>query len=134
MRFKVADLGSQELASAWPLVRSVAPEADLEQWESFGAALLERGGGIVTVSGEDEVILGVATYEPADKLRLGKVLQVEVLVTFELTRRAPVRLVLCDALDRIAPLLGCEAVAVTAPGRTYVSYVTSKMEPAAAGS
>ena len=134
MRFTVADLSREELASAWPLVRTVAPEADLDQWESFAAGLLDRGGGIIAVSGEDEVILGVATYEAADKLRLGRVLQVEVLVTFELTRRAPVRLVLCNALDRIAPLLGCKAVAVTAPGRTYVSYVSSRMQSAAAGS
>lgn len=124
----ITELEPRHLAEAWPLVRSVAPRATLERWESFARGLLDRGGGVVAVTAENGGILGLATYEAADKLRLGKVLQVETLVAFELTRRAPVRRALCDALDRLAPVLGCAAVAVMVPSRGYLAYVTGKVQ------
>jgi hypothetical protein len=75
------------------------------------------------VVAEEAGFLGVATYEPAATLHAGKVLRVEILVTFELTRRAPVRAVLCEALDRLALLLGCDAVAVSVPSRSFLALV-----------
>lgn len=126
LQFEVEELDRRDLPLAWPLVRAVAPELGLDNWKAFGQSLLERGGGVIAVSAEESGYLGVATYEPTDKRHFGKVLQVDVFTTFELTRRAPVRHVLCEAVDRMAPRLGCAAVAISFPSRSYLAHAQKK--------
>lgn len=120
----VRELGNCDLPSAWPLVRTAAPALGPDRWASYAEALIGRGGGIIGVSGEDGGLYGVATYEAAENLRAGRVLRVGTLVTMELTRRSPVRRVLCEALDRLAPALRCEAVAISIPKRSFAARMT----------
>jgi hypothetical protein len=121
LHFTVADLDSRELASAWPLIRTAAPELGPDGWQSLGEALIQRGGGVIAVAAEGGGYLGVATYEPVDKPRSGRVLQVDRLVAFELTRRAPIRRILCEELEELAPQLGCTATVVSAASRSYAA-------------
>lgn len=123
LNFTVTELDRRDLPAAWPLVRAAAPGLDLDRWQAFAEALVERGGGVVGVEAEDGGFQGIATYEPVEKLHSGRVLQVDTLVTFELARRAPMRRVLCEGLDRLAARLGCEAVAVSIPSRSYVAQL-----------
>jgi hypothetical protein len=52
----------------------------------------------------------------------GHVLQVETLVSFELSRRSPVRHALCDALIGFARLFDCDAVRVTMPDGSFIEH------------
>ena len=126
--FTVTTLESDQLAAVWPLVRTAVPGLAPAGWTEFAEALIERGGGIVAVAAEDGAFHGIATYEPAEKLGLGKVLKVETLVAFELSRRAPVRRLLCEALDRLAALLGCTAVAVSTTNRGFAAHMARKAQ------
>lgn len=120
----VRELGNCDLPAAWPLVRTAAPALGPDRWTSYAEALIGRGGGIIGISGEDGGLYGIATYEAAENLRAGRVLRVGTLVTMELTRRSPVRRVLCEALDRLAPALRCEAVAISIPKRSFAARMT----------
>jgi hypothetical protein len=111
----IIDLEPDELARAWPLVRMVSPWLNPAAWQGSAEELIAQGGGVISVVAPDGCLHGVATYEPIDKSRAGRVLYVETLVTFELSRRAPVRQYLCDCLERLAPALGCDAIAVSMP-------------------
>jgi len=117
----VKELGPRDLRAAWPLVRMAAPALGVGQWQSYAEGLIDRGGGILGVAGEDGGLYGVATYEAAENLRAGRVLRVGTLVAMELTRRSPVRQALCEALDRLAPLFDCRAVAVSVPRRSFAA-------------
>lgn len=117
----VRELESGDLPTAWPLVRAAAPGLCADRWQSYAEALIERGGGILAVSGESGGLYGVATYEASENLRAGRLLRVGTLVTMELTRRSPVRRLLCEALDRLAPLFDCHAVAVSIPNRSFAA-------------
>lgn len=118
--FTVTELAPADFPAAWPLVRAAVPQVDLQSWQQLAGSLSDRGGGTVGVAAEGGPLLGVATYEPIDRKDAGRVMKVGTLVTFELTSRSPVRAILCDAIDRIARLLGCSAVAVSTNSRAYV--------------
>lgn len=121
LHFKIMDLEQADLAEAWPLVRAAIPELGLDQWQSLGDALIRRGGGIVGVAGEGGGLLGVATYEAVEKPHIGRVLQVDTIVSFELTRKQRIRRILCEELDEMAPRLGCRALAVSVPKANCVA-------------
>lgn len=122
LRFTVTELDREELAEAWPLVRATSPELALEEWQARAGALIERGGGVVGVSAEGGGFLGIATYEPVERPHAGRVLQVDTLVSFELTRQAPIRRILCEELEEMAPRLGCAGTAVNFGSRSYLGH------------
>ena len=74
------------------------------------------------VSAEDGCLHGIATYEPITKGISGRVLNVEIMVAFELSRRAPVRQALCDALLGFARLFDCDSVRITMLDGTVVEH------------
>ena len=131
--FSVTELARHDLPAAWPLVRAAAPSLGPGQWQDYAEALINRGGGVLGVAGEHGGFYGVATYEASDNLRAGRVLRVGTLVTMELTRHSPVRRILCDALDRLAPIFGCEAVAISVPRHSYAARMTSNSAVANGG-
>lgn len=116
-RFTITPVEQRQLHRAWPLIRCVWRGATIDDWLSFGSALVGRGGGVIAATADDEVFHGLATYEAADSPGAGKVLRVDLLVAFELTRRAPARQSLRVALDRLATRFGCNAVAIAVPSR-----------------
>ncbi|MES2001003.1 MAG: hypothetical protein V4444_01645 [Pseudomonadota bacterium] len=118
---EVKELPRDRLAVAWPLARTVARHGNLESWQAAADLLIERGGGIIAAEAHDGLLYGMATYEAVDTPRAGRVLQVDTLVAFELSRKAPVRRVLSDALDRLAQRLACASVAVALPNRGFVA-------------
>jgi hypothetical protein len=111
----IIDLEPDKFARAWPLVRIVSPWLNPEAWQGSAEELIAHGGGVISVVAPDGCLHGVATYQPIDKSRAGRVLYVETLVAFELSRRALVRQFLCDCLERLAPTLGCDVIAVSMP-------------------
>lgn len=113
----IIELDQDELALAWPLVRMASPQLELDGWQEFGEALIDRGGGVLAVAAPDQALHGVATYEALDKATFGRILHVDTLIAFELTGRAPVRKVLVGALRQVARALGCSVTVISAPKR-----------------
>ena len=119
---RIRQLDREDVARAWPLVRSKSRLSSLSGWNRFAHDLFERSGGIIAVSAEDGCLHGIATYEPITKGNSGRVLNVEIMVAFELSRRAPVRQALCDALLGFARLFDCDSVRVTTPDGTVAEH------------
>ena len=119
----VIELDQDELALAWPLVRTSCPRLEPAGWQALAESLIDRGGGVLGVAAPDRALHGVATYETIEKPKFGRVLHVDTLVTFELSGRAPARAVLVGALRRISEERGCSATLISArkrpPPRTY---------------
>lgn len=109
----VIELDQDELALAWPLVRTSSPELDLEGWRATAEALIDRGGGVLAVAAPDRALHGIATYEKIDKPSFGRVLHVDILVTFELSGRAPVRQTLVQALRQLSAALDCSETLIS---------------------
>jgi hypothetical protein len=119
---RIRQLDREDVARAWPLVRSKSRLSSLSGWNRFAHDLFERSGGIIAVSAEDGCLHGIATYEPITKGNSGRVLHVEIMVAFELSRRAPVRQALCDALLGFARLFDCDSVRITMLDGTVVEH------------
>ena len=116
-QLEVVDLGSGDVALAWPLVRANMPELKLDSWRALAQGIIDRGGGIVAVLAPSNTLQGVATYEAVPEPKLGQLLYVNLLVAFELSRRAPVRRLLRVALDMRARTLGCLGVVISSQKR-----------------
>ena len=110
-------LAEHQLTSAYPLVRSKV-RVSQTGWEIFAGDLTGAGGGTLGVQVNDECLYGVATFRPLHTLRNGLILDVEVLVVFDLCPATPVRRKLHEGLASIARDLGCCGIRVTvaAPG------------------
>lgn len=115
--FEVEHLRENELAEAWPLLHAAAVDNVWPWWENEAAALLRRGGGVLVARAGNRAIHGLATYEPVKRPLAGRVLAVDKLITFELSRKLPARHALGKALDLLAIALGCRAVAMPLPVR-----------------
>lgn len=121
-KFAIELLSEDRLAEAWPVVCMSHSHANADWWISEGSALIGRGGGVLTARALDGTIHGVATYEVAKKGVLGRVLAVSTLVTFELSRRAPARHALCDALDLLGHAFDCRSVVLPVPSKGHVEH------------
>lgn len=119
-QFTSLELEGEELAKAWPLVRLVTPWLDLRGWQQLAQQLRSRGGGVIAVIAPDGCFYGIATYERIDRQPMGHALLVGTFATFELSRRAPVRKFLCDALERLSAVLDCDSIAIAEPPGGYV--------------
>lgn len=119
---RIRQLDRDDVARAWPLARSNSRFSSVSGWNRFAHDLFERSGGIIAVSAEDGCLHGIATYEPITTKGSGRVLHVEIMVAFELSRRAPVKHALCDALLCFARLFGCDSVRVTMSDGTVVEH------------
>jgi hypothetical protein len=118
--FAIEHLDEERLLEAWPVVRMANIHANADWWLSEAAALIDRGGGILAARAADGSIHGVAAYEVARNPRLGRVLSVNTLVTFELSRRAPVRHALCDGLELLASAFDCHGMLLPLPSKGLV--------------
>ena len=121
-QFGIEHLSEGRLAEAWPVVRMSRSHAHSDWWVCEGVALIARGGGILAVRAPDQVIHGIATYEVGRKARLGRVLVIDTLITFELSRRAPVRRALCDALELLASAFDCRSIVLPLPSKGHVQH------------
>lgn len=126
LQFIIQQLTRDQLGSAWPLVRAAGEYLALDRWIDAARRLMNNGGGILAVSTADGAIQGVATFEPVEESRGGNVLLVDTFVTFELSRRAPARAALCDALERLSAELGCDAVAVNGLNRGFLAELQKR--------
>lgn len=121
-QFAIEHLSESRLAEAWTVVRMSHSLANVDWWISEGTALILRGGGILAARGPDGAIHGVGTYEVVRKALLGRVLAVDTLITFELSRRAPVRHALCDALELLASAFDCRSIVLPLSSKGHLQH------------
>ena len=115
--FDAFDLDQDELAFAWPLVRMSFPKLQQGGWQSMAEALIDRGGGVVGVGPPGQFLHGVATYEVVDTPPFGRVLNIDALVTFELSGRSRARQFLLETLRRLSVALGCSQIVISSDKR-----------------
>lgn len=120
--FAIEHLGEDRLAEAWPVVCMAHSHANAEWWVSEAASLIERGGGVLAARGPDGAVHGVATYEVARKAPLGRVLVVDTLITFELSRRAPARHALYEALELLASAFDCRNIVLPLASKAHLQH------------
>lgn len=123
--FAVTELPRCRIALAWPLVRTARRHLSLGDWQADCDKLAERGGGVLGVEAEGGTLFGVATYEPRRTPRAGRVLQVDTLLSFEISSLAPVRQALCKSLFDFARRLECEALSIAMPNRGFIEHAAS---------
>jgi hypothetical protein len=123
-RFEIEHLTAKQLIEAWPVVRMSHAHAKAIWWQSEGAELLGRGGGILAARAPDGNIHGVATYEVTRKALLGRVLSVDTLITFELSRRAPAQHALYEALELLAAAFDCRSIVLPVPSKGHARHRT----------
>lgn len=121
-RFAIEHLSGDQLHDAWPVVRMVNAHANCDWWVSEARELIERGGGILAARAPDESIHGVATYSIARKPLLGRVLAVDTLISFELSRRAPARHALYESLELLAAAFECRSIVLPLHSRGHVRH------------
>ena len=105
-------LSEQHLLDAWPLIELGATDLVSDWWRHEAAQLLRQGGGVLVARRPDGLVHGLATYRPLHRPGGDTVLAVTRLITFELSRKRPVRKALLQALDRVASQLRCSALAL----------------------
>ena len=121
-QFAIEQLSEDQLPEAWPVVGMSHAHAKAAWWISEGAALIRRGGGVLAARAPDGTMHGIATYEVTRKARLGRVLAVDTLITFELSRRAPARHALCEALEMLATAFDCRSIVLPLPSKGHVQH------------
>ena len=126
-QFAIEHLSEDRLAEAWPVVRQSHSRANSDWWILEAATLIEHGGGVLAARGPDGSIHGVATYRVARKALVGRVLAVDTLITFELSRRAPARQTLVEALELLASAFDCRSVVLPLPSRGEVQHRTKEL-------
>lgn len=121
-RFRIEHLNADRLVEAWPVVRMARAHANCSWWLSEAEVLIERGGGILAARAPDESIYGAATYAVARKPLLGRVLAVDMLISFELSSRAPARQALYEALGLLASAFDCRSIVLPLPSRGHLEH------------
>ena len=121
-RFAIVHLNRDQLIDAWPVVRMSNSHASCDWWMSEAAELIERGGGVLAARALDGNIHGITTYAVARKAGVGRVLKVDTLVTFELSRRAPARHALYEALELLASAFDCRSIVLPLPSKTHLQH------------
>jgi hypothetical protein len=82
---------------------------------------------VLAARGPDGSVHGVATYAAARNQRAGCVLSVEKLITVELSRKAPCRNALCEALELLSLALGCHGVTLPLPNKAYLQHLAKRI-------
>lgn len=108
--FTIEHLTHERLMDAWPIIQASGVQPHINWWLNDAAQLLDESGGVLAARAPDGIVYGVAIYRLARDPRFGRILSVESIVAFELSRRAPVRQALCDALDELSSTLECNGI------------------------
>lgn len=119
--FTVEQLSEGQLGEAEAMMRIAGHDSPPGWWGSEAGALMRRGGGVLAVRSGDGALHGLATYEVVKRQRSGRVLAVETLVSFDLSRKQPVKQALVCALELISKAFECSAIALPLPARDFLA-------------
>jgi len=110
----VRPLDRKEIATAFPLVRLLAPALDLAGWQRFAGAILDGAPteerGILAGVGEGGYLCGLLVFRVVHDLRHGRVLTADHVLALDIVARKPVAAALLAALEELSEALGCDAL------------------------
>ncbi|HEY0833176.1 MAG TPA: hypothetical protein VGE72_04620 [Azospirillum sp.] len=121
--FTAKPLGLRQIDQAYPLVRTIAPDLEVERWRGFATALtgLSRAsgapGGIMTAQNERGYIHGLFSYSVRADLHYGQVLAVDNFIVLDLFNPAGAASVLLKAMEDVARAHHCAAIHTALPER-----------------
>ncbi len=114
---RTAQLTSDRVVQAYPLIREVAPILSLEEWVEFAQPLSaqnDQTGGCrgIIIAERSRYIRGLFMYEVTPELAHGRTLSARNIIILDLVQRDAVAEALVDAMERLAQANGCGAVHV----------------------
>ena len=108
--FAIFELNQGRLCEALPLVRMAVPEIDRPRWTNYCENLIRLNGGVLVATASDDGMHGLAIYHPVEDLRLGWIIRVDAMVTFELNPANPVRKALCEAVEKLCDTMEARGI------------------------
>ncbi len=113
-KLNVSLLLPEEVDQAFPLIRTICPDADLEAWRSFAGQRLAQGSnsgnGILIVRNEQDCIVAIAAFVLTHDLLHGPVLRADHFGALDIVDQGNVARALESGLEKIARRHGCTAV------------------------
>jgi len=110
----IRPLTVEDVARAFPLVRTSFPEITLEAWRRFAEDILRpetpTRGGFLTVLCEQGYIAGLCNYRIEPDLLHGQALAVDLFVAYDLFDRSTIAAALAEGLERMARENHCHAL------------------------
>jgi len=107
-------LAQNEVDQAFPLVRTLCPETDLEAWRRFAGQRLSQGSdhgtGILIVRNEQHCIVAVAAFMTSHDLVHGPVLFADHFCALDIVDQGNVARALENGMEKIARRHGCTAI------------------------
>ncbi len=108
---RTAQLASERVVQAYPLIREVAPNLSLAEWVDFARPLSAQKGdtggcrGII-IAERSRYIRGLFIYEVNPELSHGRTLFARNIIVLDLVQRDAVAEALVDAMERLAQAHG----------------------------
>ena len=113
-KLNVSLLLPEEVDQAFPLIRTICPDADLDAWRSFANQRLAQGSsngnGILIVRNEQNCIVAVAAFLLSHDLLHGPVLLADHFGALDIVDQGNVARALEAGLEKIARRHSCTAV------------------------
>jgi hypothetical protein len=102
------------------------PEIDRPRWTDYCENLARLNGGVLVAAASDNGMHGLATYHLVEDLRLGRVVCVDAMVTFELNPANPVRKALCEAIEALCDTMEARGIMLMIAERDSGDQCASK--------
>lgn len=113
-KLNVSLLSEGEIDQAFPLIRTICPDSDLENWRRFAKQRLARGSengtGILIVRNEQDCIVAVAAFMTSQDLIHGPILFSDHFCALDIVGQGNVARALENGIEKIARRHGCTAV------------------------
>ena len=112
-KLNVSLMSLLEVDRAFPLIRAVCPQAELEAWRSFARQRIANEGsrtGILVVENEQACIVGVSAYQLLHDLIHGPVLYADQFCALDIVDQSNIARALENGIEKIARRHGCSAV------------------------
>jgi hypothetical protein len=113
-KFHVHPLSGDDARSAYPLIREVEPELDLDSWLAFVRRVTRPGadrmGIIVATRAGQRFPSGLFCYRCHDDLALGTVVTADYFVAVDILDPTPVVGAMVSELEVLGERLKCDAV------------------------
>ncbi|MEO3427520.1 hypothetical protein AAFN88_01590 [Pelagibius sp. CAU 1746] len=118
-KLNVSLLSQAEVDQAFPLIRTICPDANLDAWRSFASQRIaqgsEKGTGILIVRNEQGCIVAIAAFLLSHDLVHGPILLADHFSALDIVDQGNVARALEAGLEKIARRHGCSAVHTSIP-------------------
>jgi len=115
-KLNVSLMSPVEVDRAFPLIRTVCPQAELEDWRSFARQRIANEGsrtGILFIENEQGCIVGVGAYQLSHDLIHGPILYADQFCALDIVDQSNIVRALEGGIEKIARRHGCTAVHTT---------------------